>query len=360
MSEKQHVVSSKRLHIAQVVPLWASVPPTSYGGIQLINYYLIQELVERGHKVTLFATGDSKTNAQQNSVCEENLWDVMARREAYQYEYYDNASFAEALASSKSFDVIHSHRGPAKIPFSMLSEVPVLHTMRTALSVDDRWMLQRYPDFAVSAISHSQIKTVPAERRERISVVYNGCDFAAYEPCFEPGKYLAFLGRMGPHKNPAQAIRIAKDVDMPIRLAGQPQTEDERPYFDEHIKPLLNDTDVVYLGPADFPLKNELLKYAAVLLFPIEWEEPFGNVMVEAMACGTPVVACNRGSVSEVIDPGITGFYADSADELAALIPSALALDRATVREHAQQRFSHKKMADEYLKVYRALDSAER
>ncbi|MFC1760903.1 glycosyltransferase family 4 protein [Planctomycetota bacterium] len=346
---------SESLRIAQVVPLWTSVPPAHYGGIELITHYLVRELIARGHKVTLFGSGDSKTGAELHAVCDENMLDLMARGEAYEYEYYANASFAEALAKSDSFDVIHSHLGPSRIPYGMLSTTPVLHTMRIALSVDDCWMLNRYPSAAASAISRSQIDPISAARRKAIRVVYNGCDFDSYKLSTDEGRYLAFLGRMCPQKNPLEAIRIAKRLGMPILLAGKPQNEGEERYFAEKITPLIDDTNIVYVGPVNLAQKVELLKNASALLFPIQWEEPFGNVMVEAMACGTPVVAWNRGSVSEVVDPGKTGFYCNSDEALATLVPLALTLDRANVRKFAMERFSHERMADEYLKVYSEL-----
>jgi glycosyltransferase involved in cell wall biosynthesis len=186
-------------------------------------------------------------------------------------------------------------------------------------------------------------------------IVYNGCDFNAYDPSFARGQYLAFLGRMGPSKNPLDAIRIAQMVEMPIVLAGQPQNSAEQRYFAEEIQPLVDGEHVRWVGPVNHAQKNELLRNAAALLFPIQWDEPFGLVMIEAMACGTPVVARRRGSVEEIVDDGITGFHASVIDSLAELVPRALALDRHRVREHAMQRFDYRRMVDDYLALYRTL-----
>jgi glycosyltransferase involved in cell wall biosynthesis len=343
------------LRIAQIAPLWASVPPATYGGIELRLHWLTEELVARGHEVTLFASGDSQTSAKLRAGCDYNLMDAMANGAVHQYENYANANVVAALRESDTFDVIHCHTGCSHIPLSILSKTPMLHTMPIMLSVDERWLLSRYPDVPVVAISHAQLASIPDDRRQHIRVVYHGCDFDIYDLETQPGDYLAFLGRMGPRKSPLDAIRIAKEVGMPLVLAGRPQDAAEKRYFSEHVMPLIDGEQITYIGPVNHVQKNVLLKNARALIFPIQWEEPFGLVMIEAMACGTPVVACNRGSVSEVIDFGKTGYYADTADALIPLVPQALSLNRRAVREQAMARFSHKRMVDEYLQVYTSL-----
>jgi glycosyltransferase involved in cell wall biosynthesis len=344
------------LRIAQIAPLWTRVPPRTYGGAELMVYWLTEELVQRGHEVTLFAAGDSETSAQLRSVCRVHLIEAMERGEAYQYECYANANVAEALRESDAFDIIHCHVGPATIPLSRLSKVPMLHTIHAGLdSVDELWVLQQYPEVPIAAISYSQVEAVSIERRQTIRVVYHGCDFEAYEPSFTPGTYLMFLGRMGPHKNPLDAIRIAQAVGLPIVLVGKAQDRHEERYFQEKIKPLIDGTHVRYLGAVSHAQKVKLLRGASALIFPIQWDEHFGLVMIEAMACGTPVVACDRGSVREVVDIGTTGFYATSVDALIPLVSEALSLDRKMVWQHAMRRFSHKRMTNDYVNVYELL-----
>lgn len=348
--------SPRPLRIAQVAPLWASVPPASYGGAELVVHWLTEGLVKRGHAVTLFASGDSRTSATLRSVCEQNLMETMARGNAWSYDYYANSNLVEALRHAASFDIIHCHLGSAYIPFGALSTTPVLHTIPSSLEyVDELFVLNRYPNVPIAALSHSQIASVPPERRSNIRVIYPGFDFKEYLASETPGDYLAFLGRMAPRKNPLGAIRVAQAAGLPIVLAGQPMTEEEVPYFSEQIKPLIDDRQVIYLGPVTHSQKVELLKGAAALLFPIQWSEHFGVVMIEAMACGTPVIACNRGSVSEVVDPGKTGFYAEAVEDLASLVPRALALDRRLVQEHARRRFGVDRMVDEHLGLYQEL-----
>jgi len=346
----------KNLRIAEVAPLWTSIPPATYGGIELVVHLLCEELVRRGHEVTLFASGDSRTSARLRSVCERNLLDLMTACEASTYEYYANAIVAEALLSAREFDLIHFHLGSQWVPMGALCASPSLFTFHTFLSEDDQWVAKRYPGVALSAISRYQVSSLgDGSPGREIPVVYNGCDFAAYAPSFEKGKYLAFLGRMSFDKNPLDAIRIAKTVGLPILLAGRPQDAEENEYFETCIKPLIDGESVQYLGPINHSQKNELLRGAAALVFPIQWAEPFGLVMIEAMACGTPVVARDLGAVREVVDPGITGFHHESIDELAGLVRLAVGLDRATVRRHAVQRFSFQRMVDDYEKIYRSL-----
>jgi glycosyltransferase involved in cell wall biosynthesis len=346
----------KSLKIAQVAPLWASIPPKEYGGAELMVHWLTEELVNLGHDVTLFASGDSRTSAQLKSVCKSNLMDMMERGEAYLYECYAAANFAEALRQDKSFDVIHCHLGASMIPFSTLSTIPVVHTVHAGLDIiDEQWVLGQYPNVPIAAISRSQVHILPPNCQNNIHVIYHGCDFDAYEISITSKNYLAFLGRMGPQKNPLGAIKIAKEVGMPIRLAGEPRNTTEKTYFIEKVKPLIDGENVVYLGPISHLKKVELLKGAGALLFPIQWDEHFGIVMIEAMACGTPVVACKRGSVAEVVDYGKTGFYAETVDELGPLVSHAMTLNRRVVREHALQRFSVRRMVDDYLVLYESL-----
>lgn len=343
------------LRIAQIAPLWASVPPGTYGGIELRLHWLIEELVALGHEVTLYASGDSRTSAKLRPLCDVNLMDAMARGDAWTYEGYANANLEAALRESGSFDVIHSHTGCAHIPFSVLSKTPIVHTLPTQLSRDEHWLLERYPDAHVVAISRNQVKEIPPKRRRSISVIHHGIHFGHYELGAGGGGFLVYLGRMNRAKSPLDAIRVAERAEMPIVLAGAPADAEERAYFEECVRPRVDGKRVRYVGLVNHPQKVDLLRKAAALVFPIQWEEPFGLVMAEAMACGTPVVACGRGSVPEVVDPGITGYYADSWEMLPGLVSEALALDRAAVRAHAQERFSHLRMVNRYLRIYQDL-----
>jgi len=352
--------TSRRLRIALIPPLWARVAPSTVGGVEFIVHLLAEELVKRGHEVTVFTSSDSPTAARVVPLCECNLIEEMERGRAWEYEYYETCNIAEALQRSDSFDVVHFHVGCYAIPLGALSCSSVLHTLHNPVTPDAIWLLERYALASVTAVSHRQIAGIPDQRRCRIRVIHNGCDFEAQEFSPAPGKYLAYLGRMGPGKAPHEAIRIAKDSKLPLVLAGQPLDEEERAYFAERIQPLIDGRTVTHIGAVDQRQKNSFLRDAAVLLFPIQAEEAFGMVMIEAMACGTPVVGLQRGSVEEVVDFGKTGFYADSTQALSSLVPRALSLDRRVVRDCAKERFGHQRMVDEYLQAYEEILQASR
>ena len=345
--------AGNKLRIAQIAPLWTTIPPATYGGIELLLALLCDELVARGHDVTLFASGDCRTRAQLRAVIPANLSDLMARGDALMHEYDLNAAMADVLAAQDEFDVLHFHLSPTLLPLAAAARKPCLFTYHTSPHADDEWALRRYPRVPVAAISRAQFAQTAARLGREFPVIYNGVDFSAYAPSFAAGKHLAFLGRMSPQKNPLGAIRIARAAGLPIVLAGKPQNAEEEHYFADKVKPHIDGERVRWIGPANHAQKTELLRNAAALVFPIAWDEPFGLVMIEAMACGTPVLAVHRGSVGEVVDEGITGFTAATPEALAAHIPAALALSRAAVRAHAETRFSHIKMVDDYLALYR-------
>ena len=348
-------MNSQSLRIAQVSPLWTRIPPVNYGGIELLLKLLVDELVERGHAVTLFATGDCQTRGELFPVAEACLTDLMARGEAYAFEHYANAAVTEAIRRASEFDVIHYHLTPGWLPLASLAACPSLFTLHTCAVLDDEWAFARYPQVEVAAISHFQVQETEARLGRKFPVVYNGCDFGAYEPNLDPGKHLAFLGRMSHAKNPKGAIEIALAVGMPLILAGQPQNGEEQRYFTEEVMPLVDGKQIQWIGPVNHEQKSELLRNAAALLFPIQWDEPFGLVMIEAMACGTPVLGVKRGSVGEVVTPGVTGYTASRPEDLAALVAPALKLSRHAVRAAAEARFGFRSMVDGYVELYRQL-----
>jgi glycosyltransferase involved in cell wall biosynthesis len=340
------------MRIGIVAPLWQPLPPLTYGGIERHLYLLVEGLVERGHAITLFASGDSQTHAHQRSVVAHSLVDPMRCGEAYCYEHYVNTSLAEALRESADLDVLHLHLGSSAVPLAELASCSVLHTLHTSITVDDLWIFKRFPETPLIALTRRQIADVPPGRRRRIGVIPHGFDFATCQVVVAPPAHLVFLGRMGPHKGADDAIRIARAAGRPILLAGAPETPDERAWFDHEIKPELDGHDVVWLGAVEDAEKDELFRGAAALVFPIRWDEPFGLVMLEALARGVPVLATPRGSVPEVIEPGLTGFLAESPEALASQVEAAAGMGRDSVREHAMRRFSVPAMVDAYEGAY--------
>lgn len=341
------------LRIAQIAPLWNPVPPSWYGGIERMVHFLSEGLIKRGHEVHLFASGDSRTSATLHSVCEKNLAALMTEGKAFLHENYAIENISSAIRFSGSFDVIHSHMGSIGLPWDAFSSCKCIHTFRTSITHDDIWMLRKHPDAHITLLSGSQLAAVPDDLRRRIHVIHNGIIFEDYEVGNSPGTYLAFLGRMSPNKNPVGAIKLARELKMRLVLAGQPCNPVEEVYFNEQVKPLIDGEQVKFIGYVDHQEKQALLRNAAAFIFPIVWDEAFGSVMIEAMACGTPVLALKRGSVEEVVDQGITGYHADSIEELAGFVPQALKLNRKTVRDHAITRFSHEQMIEQYLQLYR-------
>src|SRR6266699_293311 len=298
-------------------------------------HLLADGLVARGHAVTVFTSRDSSTKASLVSLCDYNMIEAMERGLAWEYEYYEMSNIAKALTCSSNFDVIHMHVGAYAIPLGELSSAPVLHTLHNPVTRDAIWQLERSYDAHVTAVGHRQIAEIPERRRKSIPVIHNACDFAAFDFSPGPGRYLAFLGRMGPEKAPHLAIEIARQAGWPIVLAGMPLDDSERAYFAETVAPHIDGQTVIHLGAVDQAQKSAFLRDAAALVCTVQWDEPLGLVMIEAMACGTPVIAWHRGSVAEVVDGGKTGYYGDSVDELVRLIPPALALERSLIRQHA-------------------------
>jgi len=345
----------KPLRIAMVAPLWASVPPATYGGTELMIHLLTEELVERGHEVTLFAAGGSHTRARLHSIGDSTVSEAMARGEAFEYIHYANALFAEVLRAANSFDVIHNHLGCSFIPFGSATATCLLTTPHTVLSVDDLWALQRHARAPLAAVSHYQAEVLPIERRRAVRVIHHGIDFDAYGFSPRHDGYLAFLGRMGPQKSPLDAIRIARRAGMPLVLAGKPQNAEEECYFARDVLPHVDGKNVVHVGAVNHRQKNELLGAAAALLFPIQGEEAFGLAMIEAMACGTPVIAMGLGSVPEVVAHKRTGFVCASLSEMIQAVAQVPGIDRRACRAHVAEHFSVQRMTDKYDAVYRQI-----
>ncbi|WP_294346236.1 glycosyltransferase family 4 protein [Prosthecochloris sp.] len=338
----------KPLRIAQIAPLIESVPPAKYGGTERVVYSLTEELVGRGHDVTLFATGDSRTSAKLCSLVERGL----------RLDGKQSASVVSSLLElahvyhemSHEFDIIHSHVDIFTLPFAATSMIPTVLTLHGRLDMPFLIrMLQIYTDMNYVSISNAQRFPVP-------NVNWAGTVYHGYPPeCFpfneSPSDYFLYLGRFSPEKAPDQAIRLAKACGIPLKIAAKVDPV-EADYFNEHIRPMLDDPLIEYVGEVMESDKIKLLKNAKALLNTIDWPEPFGLVMIEALACGTPVIVRGCGSSPEIIKHGKTGYVCSTEDDFKQAVNDIEKIKRKACRNDFEKRFSHKTMVDGYEKIY--------
>jgi glycosyltransferase involved in cell wall biosynthesis len=342
------------MRIAQVAPLTESVPPQAYGGTERIVAYLTDKLVDMGHEVTLFASGDSVTKAKliaptpvalrHNPIIVDAIAHIIHLLELVQQVRHE-------------FDIIHYHVDYFHFPFSRRSTTAHCTTMHGRLDIADLIPLfTEFSDMPLVSISDAQRK--PLFFANFIKTVYHGIPDDLLQLHEAKGQYLAFIGRISPEKRLDRAIEIATKAGMPLKVAAKVDKVDI-PYYEEHIKPLLDNPLVEYIGEINDVEKNDFLGNASALLFPIDWPEPFGLVMIESMACGTPVIAFKCGSVPEVIDEGITGFIVSSVDEAVERVRQLGAIDRKLCRKVFEKRFSNQRMAEDYVALYQELIEAK-
>jgi glycosyltransferase involved in cell wall biosynthesis len=339
------------MKIAQIAPLWERVPPPTYGGIELVVGLLTDGLVARGHEVTLFASGDSITSATLESVHPQALRLDASIKECGIYEMLQ---LATAYERAGEFDLIHSHVGCAALPYSKLTKTPTVHTLHGVFTPDNEKMFQYAKTQPFVSISNAQ-----REHRldlNHVATVYNSIDVSAHHffPLPDEPAYMAFLGRMSPEKGPHHAIEIAKATGIPLKMAGKVDRVDVA-YFEEQIKPQIDGVHIQFLGEADHSMKNNLMGRAIVTLCPITWREPFGLVLIESMAAGTPVIAMNLGSVPEVVADGISGYICNTVDECIAAVAKVSQLSRSACREYVSERFGVERMASGYEAVYQQI-----
>jgi glycosyltransferase involved in cell wall biosynthesis len=338
------------MRIAQIAPLAESVPPKLYGGTERVVAWLIDELVELGHDVTLFASGNSQTRAKLVPVWPYAFRLGRPRTDPVAVQ----AVLLETMARrAAEFDVIHCHVDWLALPLLIRSGVPFLTTMHGRLDIAGLPdVVRHFPAAPFVSISHNQ--RLPLPGANWLGTVYHGLPSDSLHPRFEPGSYLAFLGRLTKEKGPEDAMRIARDAGMPLRIAAK-VPKGERGYFKEQLEPKIDGRDVQLTGEVNDRTKEQFLAEAAALLFPIDWPEPFGLVMIEAMACGTPVIAYRHGSVPEVIDEGVTGFVVDSEEQAVGAVRRLGEIDRHQVRACFERRFTAGRMAREYVALYEDL-----
>ena len=335
------------MRVAILSPVWFAVPPSGYGGIEWVVSLLADGLVAAGHDVTLFASGDSLSKATLVSVFDQAPSELIGKTQP---------ELLHALACfdrADEFDVINDHSGPLTIALGGLVETPLLHTVHGPLDGRPGLLYEQLgrlsPDVGLISISLNQRRPKPA--LNWAANCPNALDLQLY-PCHPHiGDYLLFLGRMSADKGAHRAIAVAKEMELPLKMAGKMQDAKEIRYFQELVEPHL-DAKIEYLGEVSHGRKVELLQNAQVTLFPIEWEEPFGLVMIESMACGTPVIATRHGAVPEVIEHGRSGLIVDHYREMAAAIEEAVRLDPIECRRYVEERFAPERMVQDYVGVF--------
>src|SRR5262245_31341873 len=338
------------MRIAQVAPLYESVPPKYYGGTERVVSYLTEELVRQGHDVTLFASGDSETNARLVAACQ---WSLRLDKHCQNQMAHHFVMLERVFQHADEFDIIHFHVDYLHFPLSRREAITQVTTLHGRLDIPDLVPLyQEFRDMPVISISNGQREPLPWANWQ--ATVYHGLPADIYRFHPEPGSYLAFLGRISPEKRVDRAIKIANQVGMPLKIAAKIDKVD-RDYFDSVIAPLLRDSLVEFVGEIGDVEKDEFLGNAHALVFPIDWPEPFGLVMIEAMACGTPVVAYRGGAVPELVEPGQTGFVVENLKDAVKAVRRVAELSRKQCREVFEQRFTATRMARDYVRQFERL-----
>jgi glycosyltransferase involved in cell wall biosynthesis len=338
------------MRIAQVAPLYESIPPKLYGGTERVVSYLTEELVRQGHEVTLFASGDSITAARLMPMCPSSL---RLDRQCIDSMSHHIFMLERVFSTLEEFDIIHFHVDYLHFPLSRRHRISSITTLHGRLDIPDLGPLyDEFFEMPVVSISNAQRKPLPQANWQ--TTIYHGLPHDLYSYRETPGKYLAFLGRISPEKRVDRAIEIASHCGMPIRIAAKVDRVDAE-YFAEKIKPLLNNPLVEYIGEIGESEKDEFLGNAYALLFPIDWPEPFGLVLIESMACGTPVIAYRRGSVPEIVEPGRTGFIAEGLEDAVRYVEKIASLKRADCRQTFETRFASWRMAADYVALYERL-----
>ena len=342
------------MKIAQVAPLIESVPPRLYGGTERIVSYLTEELVGLGHDVTLFASGDSVTSAELAPCCTRALRLDPAVRDIIPHFML---MIDKVRERAEEFDILHFHIDLFHFPLFRLLASQSLTTLHGRQDLGDlKPFYSRFAEMPLVSISNDQRKPLP--HANFVATIHHGIPSDLHRPSFEQGKYLAFLGRISPEKRPDRAIRIARAAGIPLKVAAKVDKVDED-YFRNDILPLIDGPGVEFIGEINEHEKTKFLGEAAALLFPVDWPEPFGLVMIEAMACGTPVLAFRCGSIPEIIEDGVTGKIVDTEEGAIAALSQILSYDRRAVRQRFEERFTAARMAKDYMSTYRKLSKMQ-
>jgi len=340
------------MRIAHVAPVATTIPPPLSGSVETMTSLLTEGLVERGHDVTLYATADSKTSARLNALYERGYW---VDENMWPWELYEMLNLAAAVENAADYDIIHYEAAyyPMSLAFARLSPTPIVQTLHHSPSAAETKLWLRYPEAPFVAISREQANLLAG--LNVVDIVLHGVDTDGFRFRERPDDYLLFLGRFTEGKGVLQAIEIARRVGMKLILAAA-----EVDYYRERVAPHVDGRQIVYAGEVNFAEKVALYGGARALLYPIQAREPFGLVLAEAMACGTPVAALDRGAVREIVEDGVTGIVFENLEQMSTDLHRVLALDRKRVHDRAVARFGVARMVDEYVAVYTRLVEAHR
>ena len=340
----------RKLKIAQIAPIIERVPPKKYGGTERVVHTLTEELVKRGHDVTLFASGDSITKGKLESIYPRGLREGRFK-DMYGINNLTLLHTGWAYENQDNFDIIHDHMAPHTLPLANIALTPVVMTVHGPFTPENRKLFTTLRGPHIVTVSQSQAYPVP--NINHAGTVYNGLAMGHYPFGAEPGKYLLYVGRISMEKGVHFAIETALQLDIPLIMAAKVEAVD-RPYFHEYIEPWLSDR-IRWVDEVDEDERNKLMSGALCFLHPVTWREPFGLTLIEAMACGCPVVAFNRGAIPEIIKTGETGYVVEDVETMIEAVGNIGAIDRARCRAHALKHFNAEKMADGYEAVYRKM-----
>lgn len=342
------------MKIAQVAPLFESVPPRLYGGTERVVSFLTEELVRAGHDVTLFASGDSVTTAQLDATRKRSIrLDAEGQNDKQDHAVAHLLHIERVFQRAREFDLIHFHVDYLHFPVCRRLSLPHLTTLHGRLDLPElQTLFFEYNDMPLVSISNAQRRSLPWARW--MGTVYHGLPSDLLGFHGKPGSYFAFLGRISPEKGLDEAIGIAKRAGRKIKIAAKVDVMNKL-YFEDVVKPLLNDSDVEFVGEIRDAEKEDFLGNAAALLFPIRWPEPFGLVLIESLACGTPVIAYGRGSVPELIRSGVSGYVVNNATEAVAAAKKIMEIDRWRCRDEFERRFSAERMMRQYVELYKQI-----
>ncbi len=341
------------MRIGMVAPIWERVPPEKYGGIELVVYLLVEELVRRGHQVTLFASGDSITSAELVSVYDK------AQRHLIGNPVPDLNHVSTAFLRADDFEIIHNHAGYSGVTLANFVKTPVLTTLHGIFTEINIPFFKRFKDAVYyNSISDEQRKGLP--ELNYIGTVYNAIDISSYQYSAEKKDFFLWLSRVSPLKGTHLAVEIAKKAKINLIMAGKIDPGNDMEYYEEKVKPYIDGEQIKFLGEVSEEEKRRLMKEARAFIFPITWPEPFGLVMIEAMACGTPVIATYLGAVPEVVVDGKTGFIVNHPEEIVEKIKQISAINPADCRKHVEENYSVERMTSDYENLYQKILSIER